>query len=85
MTPSLSQAQRLRRLSEKQGLTESEIMKIMTEVKGNQKEYIRFPADPIKRFFKSGTTDKEMVETLVKAMEYYTQHLERKNADRDAR
>ena len=37
VTPSLSQAQRLRRMSEKGELTEENAMQILSEVKGNQK------------------------------------------------
>ena len=50
MTPSLSQAQRLRRLSEDQGLSDNEIMIVMSEVKGNQKEYVRIPTESIRKY-----------------------------------
>ena len=36
VTPSLSQAQRLRRMSEEQRFTDSAVMQLMSEVKGNQ-------------------------------------------------
>ena len=44
VTPSLSQAQRLRRMSEEQRFTDSAVMQLMSEVKGNQVEYVP-PAD----------------------------------------
>ena len=85
MTPSLSQAQRLRRLSEDQGLSDNEIMIVMSEVKGNQKEYVRIPAESIKKYFRKDTSIKQMTDTLVKAMDFYNRHLQRQRNDRDAR
>ena len=85
MTPSLSQAQRLRRLSEDQGLSDNEIMIVMSEVKGNQKEYVRIPTESIKKYFREDTSIKQMTDTLVKAMDFYNRHLQRQRNDRDAR
>lgn len=83
-TPSLSQAQRLHRMSQEQQLSEGDITEVLSEVKGNQKEYVRIPAEDIRRFFRPDTTIKQMQETLVKAMEHYSRYLERQR-DRDAR
>lgn len=85
VTPSLSQAQRLRRLSEENTLTESSILQILSEVKGNQVEYVKVPVDQLRSYFRQGTSIKQMTETLVKAMEFYNKHLERQRSDRDAR
>jgi len=85
VTPSLSQAQRLRRLSEDQGLSDNEIMIVMSEVKGNQKEYVRIPTESIRKYFREDTSIKQMTDTLVKAMDFYNRHLQRQRNDRDAR
>lgn len=85
LTPSLSQAQRLRKLSEDYTLTDTGISQIMSEIKGNQKEYVRVPTDSIRKYFNRDTTVKQMEQTIVKAMEYYNRHLERQRNDRDAR
>lgn len=85
LTPSLSQAQRLRKLSEDYTLTDSGISQIMSEIKGNQKEYVRVPADSIRKYFTRDTTVKQMEQTIVKAMEFYNKHMERQRNDRDAR
>ena len=85
LTPSLSQAQRLRKLSEDYTLTDSGISQIMSEIKGNQKEYVRVPTDSIRKYFTRDTTVKQMEQTIVKAMEFYNKHLERQRNDRDAR
>lgn len=85
VTPSLSQAQRLRRMSENQTLTDTVAMQLMSEVKGNQVEYVRVPVDKLRSFFRPDTSMKQMTETLVKAMEFYNKHLERQRRERDAR
>ena len=84
VTPSLSQAQRLHRLSGEQNLSERVITDVLSEVKGNQKECVRIPVEDIGKYFRPGTSIKQMAETIVKAMDYYNRHLER-NRDRDAR
>ena len=85
VTPSLSQAQRLRRMSEEQRFTDSAVMQLMSEVKGNQVEYVKVPVDKLRSFFRPDTSMKQMTETLVKAMDFYNKHLERQHRDRDAR
>ena len=85
VTPSLSQAQRLRRMSEEQRFTDSAVMQLMSEVKGNQVEYVKVPVDKLRSYFCPDTSMKQMTETLVKAMEFYNKHLERQRQDRDAR
>ena len=85
VTPSLSPAQRLRRMSEEQRFTDSAVMQLMSEVKGNQVEYVKVPVDKLRSFFRPDTSMKQMTETLVKAMDFYNKHLERQHRDRDAR
>ena len=85
VTPSLSQAQRLRRMSEEQRFTDSAVMQLMSEVKGNQVEYVKVPVDKLRSFFRPDTSMKQMTETLVKAMDFYNKHLARQRKDRDAR
>ena len=85
VTPSLSQAQRLRRMSEEQRFTDSAVMQLMSEVKGNQVEYVKVPVDSLRSYFRPDTSMKQMTETLVKAMDFYNKYLERQRLDRDAR
>lgn len=85
VTPSLSQAQRLRRMSEERRFTDSAVMQLMSEVKGNQVEYVKVPVDKLRSYFRPDTSMKQMTETLVKAIEFYNRHLERQRRDRDAR
>lgn len=74
ITPSLSQAQRLRKLSEDYTLTDGGIAQIMSEIKGNQKEYLKIEAAPLRRYFPPGTTAKQMQTTMLRAIEFYRQH-----------
>lgn len=85
VTPSLSQAQRLRRMSEEQRFTDSAVMQLMSEVKGNQVEYVKVPVDKLRSYFRPDISMKQMTETLVKAMDFYNKHLERQRRERDAR
>jgi ParB family chromosome partitioning protein len=84
-TPSLSQAQRLRRMSEEQGLSAEKVNNILSEAKGNQKEYLRVPMDELRKFFHPDTPIKQVTETVVKAMEHYNKYLERQRREREER
>ena len=83
-TPSLSQAQRMRHMSREQELSSEELYDIMSEVKGNQVEYVKVPMERIRDFFRPDTSVKQMQDMIVKAMEHYSRYLERQR-DRDAR
>ena len=85
VTPSLSQARRLRCMSEAQTLTDDAVLQLLSEVKGNQVEYVKVPVDKLRSFFRPDTSVKQMTETLVKAMDFYNKHLVRQHKDRDAR
>lgn len=85
VTPSLSQARRLRRMSEEQTLTDDAVLQLLSEVKGNQVEYVKVPVDKLRSFFRPDTSMKQMTETLVKAMDFYNKHLARQRKGRDAR
>ena len=85
VTPSLSQARRLRRMSEQQTFTDDAVLQLLSEVKGNQVEYVKVPVDKLRGFFRPDTSVKQMTETLVKAMDFYNKHLARQRKDRDAR
>ena len=52
VTPSLSQARRLRRMSEAQTLTDDAVLQLLSEVKGNQVEYVKVPVDKLRSFFR---------------------------------
>lgn len=62
-----------------------EIFKIMTEMKGNQQEFIKLPSEKLGRYLGKLQTPKQKEEFILKAVAFYTRHLERQRANRDAR
>ncbi len=80
-TPSLSQAQRMKQLSQSGRLDMDTIFAIMTEEKGNQKETLKINTSKLKKYFPKNTTPKQMEETIIKLLE---RELQRKR-DRDSR
>ena len=76
-TPSLAQAQRMRKLSENGELDMGRIFSILTEVKGNQKESISVPTEAFSKYVKGERTPQKYREFILKAVEYYCRHLER--------
>lgn len=83
-TPSLSQAQKLKKLSQDGKLNLEEIYSIMKQPKANQVQMVKIPEDSINKYVKSNATVKEKEEFLAKAVEYYGKSLIRKK-DRGAR
>lgn len=80
-TPSLSQAQRMKQLSQSGRLDMDTIFAIMTEEKGNQKETLKINTSKLKKYFPKNTTPKQMEETIIKLLE---RELQRKR-NRDSR
>ena len=80
-TPSLSQAQRMKQLSQSGRLDMDTIFAIMTEEKGNQKETLKINTSKLKKYFPKNTTPKQMEETIIKLLE---RELQRKH-NRDSR
>ena len=68
-TPSLSQAQRMKKLSQQGRLDMDTIFEIMTEEKANQKETIKFSADRIKKYFPKNTMPKQMEDFIIRLLE----------------
>ena len=83
-TPSLSQAQKLKNLSQEGKLNSEEISSIMKQPKANQVQMVKIPEDSIKKYVKSNATVKEKEDFLAKAVEHYGKHLMRQK-DRGAR
>ncbi len=81
-TPSLSQAQRLRRMSEAGALSKNDISDMLREVKGNQVELVRIPYDRIREHWKRDMKPDEMTDIICKALDYYGRHLDRKREER---
>lgn len=76
-TPSLSQAQRMKKLSATDKLDMDEIFGIMTEEKPNQKEQIKLRREVIKRFFPKDYTALQMEQTIIKLLGEWQKRRER--------
>ena len=76
-TPSLSQACRLKKLSQEGNLTAQAIVEIMGEDKPNQREMFRVPMDRIRKYVPNSNR-KQAEEFVLKACEHYQKYLLRK-------
>ena len=83
-TPSLAQAQKLKKLEQEGNLTVGTILSMMKQPKPNQVQMVKIPEESINKYVKSSATVKEKEEFLAKAVEYYGKSLIRKK-DRGAR
>ena len=80
-TPSLSQAVRMKRLSGEGLLDADRIAEIMAEEKPNQRERISIPLERIGRFIPDAAQERA-VDFIVKACEFYREHLNRQRDER---
>ena len=68
-TPSLSQAVRMKKLSQKAELSLEAIFDIMSEEKANQRERVRIDVSSIRKYFPRSYTTRQMEESIVKMLE----------------
>ena len=81
-TPSLSQAQRLRKLSEDGNFFVDTVFAVLSEEKPNQKEQVRIPADKLRDILTRGMGKQKTEDFIIKACEHYRKYLIRqKNRD----
>lgn len=75
--PSLSQAQRMKKLSQEGGCTLDAMCDVMDEVKKDDLGQISFKTSDIKRFFPKSYTPKQMSDTILRLLEQYQRRRER--------
>ena len=68
-TPSLSQAQRMKKLSQRGELNDDVIFSIMTELKKPEKNEIRLSSDILEKYFPKNYTPQKMQEVIIKLLE----------------
>ena len=68
-TPSLSQAQRLKKLSQSGELTDDSMLSIMSEQKKPERNDLTIPADVLEEFFPRSFTPMKMQEVIIKLLE----------------
>lgn len=81
-TPSLSQAVRMKKLSQQGLLTDDKILEIMSEEKANQKERIKIPTERVRKFFPQSYSNTQIEEVIIKLCEA---HYKRKHRDEPER
>lgn len=68
-TPNLSQAQRLKKISQGDGLIPEDIAEILNEQKANQKEQIKIPTEKLRKYFSKRYTAADMEKEIFAMLE----------------
>ena len=80
-TPTLSQAQLLRKLDEKGELTEDKLEEIMREEKPNQKEQFKTSYDNIRHYFPKNYSNEQINNKIMELLEKYQKEWKQKSRD----
>lgn len=80
-TPSLSQAQRLRKFSEQGRYSTDVVFAVLCEEKPNQKEQVRFMEDDIRKYFPKNYTKSDMQKIIISLLEKWQRQRERNRRD----
>ena len=80
-TPSLSQAQRLKKFSLEGRLTEEAMSAIMSEEKKSDMDKVTLRSDTLRRYFPKSYTPKQMEQTIIKLLDVW-QKQRQKNQER---
>ena len=81
-TPSLSQSQQLKKLSQSGELAMDRIFELMRQPKANQEEKLRFDLKEIRRYFPKNYSTERIQQTILRLLEKYERNWRR---NRDAR
>ena len=76
-TPSLSQAQRIKKMSQEEGLTQEAMNVIMSEEKKSDVDRVTIKNDVLRKYFPKSYTPKQMEEIIVKLLEQWQKKRER--------
>ena len=80
-TPSLSQAQRIKKFSQEGRLTEEAMSAIMSEEKKSDMDKVTLRSDTLRRYFPKSYTPKQMEQTIIKLLDVW-QKQRQKNQER---
>lgn len=81
-TPSLSQAVRMKKLSQQGLLTDDKILEIMSEEKANQKERIKIPTERVRKYFPQNYSTSQIEEAIIKLCETNYRKKQRQQQER---
>ena len=79
-TPSLSQAQRLKKFSQEGRLTEEAMSAIMSEEKKSDMDKVTLRSDTLRKYFPKSYTPKQMEQTIIRLLDVWKQR--QKNQER---
>jgi len=75
--PSLSQAQRLKKLSQEGGCTLEAMQEILGEVKKGELERVAFKSEQLRKYFPKSYSPKQMQDTIIKLLEQWQRKRQR--------
>ena len=78
-TPSLSQAQRLKKLSREGKCTQEAMRSIMSEEKKEEQKRITLSSDTLRKYFPRSYTPLQMQQTIIKLLEQWQKKQQRRN------
>ena len=81
-TPSLSQSQQLKRMSQLGELDMDKIFGLMQQPKANQEEKLRFDMKDIRRYFPKNYTTEKIQQTILRLLEKYERNWRRNRDER---
>ena len=81
-TPSLSQAVRMKKLSQQGLLDDDKIFEIMAEEKANQKERIKIQTERVRKFFPKNYTNSQIEDEIVRLCEVHYKRKQRQQPER---
>lgn len=76
-TPSLSQAQRMKKMSQEGTLTEDTMLAILSEQKKPEKNTVSFSSDTLRKYFPKSYTPQKMQDTILKLLEQWQKKRQR--------
>ena len=80
-TPSLSQSQQLKKLSQSGELDMDRILELLQQPKANQEEKLRFDMKDIRRYFPKNYTTARIQQTILQLLEKYERNWKRRMLD----
>ena len=80
-TPSLSQSQQLKKLSQSGVLNMDRILELLQQPKANQEEKLRFDLKDIRRYFPKNYTTERLQKTILQLLEKFERNWKRRSLD----
>ena len=76
-SPSLSQAQRLKKLSQEGGCTLDAMCEVMNEIKKDELDHVTFKNEVLRKYFPKSYTPKQMQDTIIRLLEKWQRSKQR--------